>query len=797
MKRNIRTIPALLLVLVMTLGMAACGSQKAPEPTATPEPELVYQADFVSLNTEENQNFNALAYADDGIYASCYEVLRTDIPEGVTPEYEGQYDVYGTRLYFLGYDGSVKRLEGYEALPPAENTENHPNFSSGCDLAGAFLNPEGGLTVLEQRYTNWYDGDESAMYEEGSSENWHYENQYLIRRLNADGSAQGEASPVDFDANNSYLGLYNSTLDSAGNVLAISDTRLVAIAPDGSIAYTIECSNYLESMVRLRDGRLAVSVWGNSGMEALPLDEERHLLGEALPLPSNAYNLISGGGDYDLYYTDGANLCGYQLDSKESVKVLNWLNCDVNGDSMNRINVSADGTVRGLSVDWTSEPSETSLVTLRRVPADTIPKKENLTLAAMYVDFQTTNQIIRFNRSSETCRIQVLDYSQYNTEEDYQAGLTKLTTEILAGNMPDILSLRQLPYRQLAAKGLLEDLYPYLDADEELSREDYFPTVMAAIEADGKLCQAVPFFSIMTLLGAESVVGDKPGWTYEQFDAALASMPEGCEPLDYYTTRDDILQTLMYLDMDDFVDWTTGKCSFDSQEFIDLLNFAKRFPAKFDWDSYEWTEGDDALSRIADGRQMLMATSISNLEDVMYNDMYFGGKATFIGYPSNNGVGNMLYLGEGFGMSSSCKNKQAAWEFLRTIMTEEYQSTVWGLPVNVHAFEKRLEKAMTPEYQKDADGNFMLDENGERIEISRGGVGFADGTVYDVYAMTQEQADRIMELINTTTRAYEANSSIYQIAQEQSQAFFAGQKSAEDVARLVQSKANIYVNEQR
>ena len=273
MNRNIRSILALLLVLVMTLGMAACGSQKAPEPTATPEPELVYQADFVSLNTEENQNFNALAYADDGIYASCYEVLRTEIPEGVTPEYEGQYDVYGTRLYYIGFDGSVKRLEGYEPLPAAENTEEHPNYSSGCDLSGAFLNPDGSLTVVEQRYTNWYDGDESTMYDEGSYADWHYENQYLIRKLAADGSPLGEAAPVDFDANGSYLGFYNSTLDSEGNVLAISDTKLLAIAPDGSIAYSILCDNYLESLVRLRDGRLAVSVWGNSGMEALPLDE--------------------------------------------------------------------------------------------------------------------------------------------------------------------------------------------------------------------------------------------------------------------------------------------------------------------------------------------------------------------------------------------------------------------------------------------------------------------------------------------------------------------------------------------
>ena len=35
------------------------------------------------------------------------------------------------------------------------------------------------------------------------------------------------------------------------------------------------------------------------------------------------------------------------------------------------------------------------------------------------------------------------------------------------------------------------------------------------------------------------------------------------------------------------------------------------------------------------------------------------------------------------------------------------------------------------------------------------------------------------------------------IVSEQAQAFFNGQKSAEEVARLIQSKVNIYVNEQR
>ena len=57
--------------------------------------------------------------------------------------------------------------------------------------------------------------------------------------------------------------------------------------------------------------------------------------------------------------------------------------------------------------------------------------------------------------------------------------------------------------------------------------------------------------------------------------------------------------------------------------------------------------------------------------------------------------------------------------------------------------------------------------------------------------------DEIRELIETTTKAADYNDSIFNIVNEQAAAFFEGQKTAEDVARLIQSKANIYVNEQR
>ena len=69
--------------------------------------------------------------------------------------------------------------------------------------------------------------------------------------------------------------------------------------------------------------------------------------------------------------------------------------------------------------------------------------------------------------------------------------------------------------------------------------------------------------------------------------------------------------------------------------------------------------------------------------------------------------------------------------------------------------------------------------------------------VFDIYAVTQEQADKLWELVTTTTKAQNYNTSIYDIVNEQAQAYFEGQKSVQEVAKLIQSKANIYVNEQR
>ena len=826
-KKILTILLAAILCLSLLGSMAGCKKNDTPEPdpaqptnngggnggnggngggnnnggSATPASDTyVYNAKLIPLEGMENGG-SLLACRSDRLLASCWEKIGENIPEGVTPEYEGEYDVYGMRLYAIGLDGSTQVLDGYQ---PMETDENSSTYSNGMTVT-----PEGKMVSMETIYKYWYDGpDDVEMY----SDEWYqkqyyiymqYEQNYYLRFLAADGTeekrvilndvlteALGENWQDNFYPN-------NFVLDDQGRVYLSGGQTIVALEADGSFRKVLEFPNWMEAMVRLNDGRIGVAYYGDSGEQLTVLDTENVALDEEQSYPvANAWNLIVGGGDYDFYYTNGSNFMGYKLADGKAEKVLNWINADVDPSNVDRAFVMEDGQIVCLSTEWNEKTGEstTSLVLVNKVPASSLPQRTVITLATMYLDWNLRRMIVKFNRSNPDYRIEIRDYSEYNTEEDYEAGLTKLNTEIMAGNVPDILNLNGLSAGKLATRGILADLMPYLSADEEL-KDQMFGNVLNALMTDGKLYRTASSFNIQTVMGASSVVGDKPGWTLEQFNAALKQMPAGCEPFSQGTTRDSILSYCLSMEMNKLVDWSTGVCAFDTPVFTDILRFANQFPKDMDWENMEW---EDDTERVASGQQMLMQVWLSDFESYQMYEAIFGGEATFIGFPTSEGTGNMFSFDDsGYAICAKSKVKDAAWQFLRTMMTAEYQEeNGWGLPTNRIAFEKKLKDAMTPEYQRDANGNFVLDENGEKIEISKGSWGWGS-LIVEIKALTQAQADKIMELVNTTTKVQNYDDELISMITNESEAFFTGQKSAEDVGRLLQSKMTIYINEQR
>lgn len=829
MKNTAKRLTALALMLIMALSLCACGnssnggtSDKQQEET----PEYIYNTEFKPLLTDSERNLNARVYTDTGFYATSYEKIgERELNEGEVLEYEGQLDVYGTRLFFVDYSGSFKELTGYTYLDVDEliasgalsaegfDAANVRDYYSGSDVYSLGVASDGRLITVESAYLSYNNAPTDVLKETEDYYNYYnYSNAYFVRTLDADGN---ELSFARLDVGeDQYLYAANLVLDENDNMILSGDGGVFVYALDGSIVTAVTDDSesvWVDSVSKLRDGRIVGSMYGENGMELRVIDVAGGKFGDTLSIPNEAYNLVPAtGGEYDAYYSSGTNFYGIKFGETNTdyttTKLFSWINCDINGDNISRVLVRDDGSVITVLNEYDSadETFDVFLATISLVPYDSVPHKEELTLATQYLNWNVRSKIVSFNRKNDNYRIVIKDYSEFNTEEDYSAGRTKLTTELLAGNVPDIIDLSGLPYTQLAGKGLLQDLYPLIDADSDLNRDDFFASVLSAREVNGGLYSTVDGFSINTVMGATSIVGEEPGWTYDEFNAALATMRETvpeCDALGMYTTQSDILRICLMLDMNDYVNWATGEVKFDTPQFVELLNFAADFPESFDYDNYEYTPADNDLNRITEGRQMLMQSYISDMETIAYYDTYFGGNATYIGFPTSDGSSGSLFdLDQGYAISAKSEYKDAAWSFLRELFTEKYQSdqsNVYSLPSNKAAFDKRLKEAMTPDYQKDVDGNYVLDEEGNKIPIAKISYGTENGT-FDIYSLSQEQADKLLALINSTTAvANYADDSVFDIVSEQSQAFFAGQKSAEEVAKLVQSKANIYVNEQR
>ncbi|MBR2583753.1 MAG: extracellular solute-binding protein [Oscillospiraceae bacterium] len=803
MKKNLRSLIASVLAVAMIFALAACGKSGGqsgkPGQSGEAAPAFTYVSSFREVKNEDNKPIGAACFTDTGFYTTPSEVVGQREPEeGEEKEYEGQFDIYAEQIVFVGFDGQSRKLENYVPFDftPAEGREGYGALEK---LA---VDATGNLAALYHMEEYWSEAPEGMDEEDPEYWNYyHYENNWYLRLMDPTGR---ELSMTKLEFNPDDWFYANALLYADGWILVAGTDGLRIFSAAGGSVSKIGMDGYIQGLLRLRDGRIcmAYSDYMTNESKISEIDPASGRITKTWKGPHSGYDFKSGGGDYDLYYRDGINVWGYRLDSESGEKLFDWLNQDVSSSSLSNFMVRQDGSVFAVTNTWDSkwENVTTEFVTLERKAFADAPQKKALTLACNGTDYMLENAVIRFNRNSNV-RINVVDYSQYNSEEDWSAGMTKLTTEIMAGSMPDILALDGMPYQQLAAKGLLEDLYPYMAKDPEIHREDFLPNVLRALEVGGKLYSSVSNFSIWTLAGSSRVVGDKPGWSFDELRAALASMPEGCTVLDQFTTSGDILRTELTLDADYYIDWETGKVNFDSKEFIDLLHFAKLFPNAFDWDNYDWEEYTSDSERIAAGKQMLMKLQLASFGNIASDEAWFGGEMTYIGFPTASGVGSYLQLSSGYGISASCSDKEAAWQFVRGFMTEKAMEDNWIFPANSRLLEKRLQEAMTVEYQKDEYGNYLLDEEGNKMPLAIAYVYTGeseDGSNYEpVYSLTQAQADKVMALINSTDKLYMENTPALNIIFEQLDAFLSGQKSAEEVAKLVQGKMSIYVNEQR
>ena len=840
-----KRIFAIFLAAVLVMSLFAGCSKNSSEPGSTDNsgPSLVdktkpaattakyaYQADYLDLQLPENvQYVNTMCTAGTTIFLTAYvqgdEIVQTDPGTGETWSY------YTQELILLSVDpdtGACTQLPNLQLPTVPEDCEGNVDC---YNMAGS---DDGTLWMLVNVYAAKY--DLPADFDPNTMNKYDYPSTDMstayLMHVAADGStiANVDLSVTD-DGTDEEDGMGSNissfAVDAAGNLYVTDYNYIYVLDAEGKLLFKIDDSQYSGSLCRLQPDQVGI-LWYNyatgtaestdeNGQFFIPVDLETKTWGEKIKMPANIWNVYPGDDAYDFYYRNNDNIYGYTFASDTKDKLVDWMACDVDTSNMYDSGMLSDGRVVGMTQDWSSDTAACQLIVLHRIDASEVKEKTVLTLACMGLDWSLRSKIVEYNKSNDQYRIQVVDYSEYATDDDYNAGITKLTTEIISGSVPDLFLTSNLPIDKYAAKGVVADLYTFMDGGSGLSRDYFVPQVLKAIEKEGKLYELPTKFSVETAYALSSIVDQYDTWNVAAVQDAMTQLQEGATVFSTGWTKSSVLNNCLTRNLAAFVDWTTGKCTFDSEAFQQLLAFCNSFPddsSSDDGIAYSSEAAtvdtmDDPVwesdaTRILSGKQLMATTSFYGFEDYIYNIYPVKDKVTFVGYPSESGEpGNSFYIQCPMAISSVTKYPDAAWDFVSTMIrqTNEDAESMYAFPISQEAFDKKMTAVMTEQYQLDENGEQVdWDEDGEPDKMSIGSyevVENGESTWQEVYALTQEDVDQILSVINSATGIVDYDDEILSIVSDEVSAYFAGDKDVQTTANMIQSRVNLYVQEQR
>ena len=809
----------LVLAATMLVGLCACnrnsqdglqgnnpGGKK--NANAALAKEYVYRLQEFELGSVQKEGddayINFVAEYDGRIYAMMqiynytgnsdnrsYKLVSADMEGGDIQSCDIQMSMEGEEEPESESEAEETREEDAEA------SEDEGNVYESTSISG-FSMSEGRIFGQKNYYFEDYRDPDNSIYK----------NELCICCWDLDGKMLWE-TPMDSLSNEDswhYIWVVVGKEDgSAVLVIGGDDYGKMLVDVEGNVSEMQPCRGLDEmaekgsSVVVMPDGKLFLTYYGEDweNMYATTYDVDTDNMSETIQLPSSlVYNGMGGNltadANGDIIFSNNSGVFKYHMGDESAVQLMSFVNSDLYLNGLNALLPVDEEHFVGFYSDY-DEETYNSVVRgglFTRVAPEDIPDKAVMVLGGNYISSDMRKRVVDYNKSSNTHRIVLKDYSQYNTYEDYMASYTQMNNDIISGNMPDILVVDSynMSLENYISKGLLADVGALIEKDEELSKVEFMENVFEACKVDGKLYEIIPSFNVETYIGKTSLVGERTGWTMEEARQLLSTMPEGTS-LFGDMMRGDFFSTAMSMCGNDFIDVSTGKCNFDSEEFISLMEFAKTLPEERPDDYYDGDWYSAYQSQYRENRTLLSGCYISDIQNMIYTiNGYFGEDVSFVGFPNSSGQGSVIATNASYALAAGSSNLDAAWDFMRYYLTDEYQSKLdYQLPIVKKQFDENAQKATRK--------NTYTDWEGKEVESDYTWWINDESVILD--PLTNEQLEEIKAHISSVTKRTYYNEYVLNIITEEMEAFYQGQKSAADVATVIQSRAKIYVNENR
>lgn len=620
---------AILLTFALLLGLTSCKAKEEVHPINW-ESAPAYTAETAALPVETG---NLAGCCTDGEYMYILADEKTgDAVRSV---------LCRVRLE----DGTAEVMEGYQSSNAPED--------AAVGRLGPMLAPDGTLWLYEIWYVSHFDLPEDFDGETDRKADYLSYRAEFHHMCQLDPVTGQQQKVVDLSdavralAKEGAFDEASVAVDGGGNICFAWNGGVAVLDQEGICLFTLEADMPVSlfasaggRLALLPDGRAAALVTLPGGKrEVRTIDPERRDWGEDFyPVPSGVGAVYSGRGACLFYYIQDGILYGVAEGEIIPQRLLPLADTRLKGYSGTACFALLEENRAALllrTMQNGASPYEAELRLALLSPTDQLPEdaKVKIVYGAIGNHAYIRNRIEKFNGENDTYYIEYRDYTEggFETADTVEArnavrdaARLRLQGEIAAGRAPDIMG-SSLPLDIYAGRGYLEDLWPWIDGDRSISRDDLMVHVLECASTDGKLCTIGSSFTVETAVTSRAVAGDRTGWTLEELlEACGGAAPDiylGQPRFLYEMNAEEALWLMLEMDLDRYLDWETGECRFDSEEFKDLLRLCTSAGTG------EIDYGADTPLLWESG-PVLCQASLREVSDLTAWDIYFGGPET-------------------------------------------------------------------------------------------------------------------------------------------------------------------------
>ena len=391
-------------------------------------------------------------------------------------------------------------------------------------------------------------------------------------------------------------------------------------------------------------------------------------------------------------------------------------------------------------------------------PAAQTPEQ---TLTLGMIDFDAEKSVLRgmiqsYNLSGAPVRIDILNYA--DGAESRADAVTRMTTELLAGNVPDLLDCSDLSGAQYAGYAKNGILLP-LDGMPE---SELLSGILKPCYVDGKLYSVVGAFALDPLFGPAEKLG--ASLETSALDVLCGAVPS----VRFFWGGEDLLGVYCRHAAEQYLDYDSQTASFESEKFLNILTAcADIVPTEFD---------ADCIMQ----QPMRSVSMYRSMQSQWYQQTGDAFRVLALGEDGGTAYQPILQLG----VCAGSAMREAAQEALRGMLQEGFQQTITdAFPVCRAALRTLMQKEIDAQA---VEQQTAIREEG-RVEIGEAG---------DLaFLFDEAAADDLMNVLEHADCRSCGSQEILTIILDEADAYFKGRKTTQEAAQVMDRRAALFIAE--